>query len=163
MTLSEFLQANPLFDSFSRPEIETLEKAMSTSRYPDGHVFVKEGKKGDACYLILEGEVSVTRESKAERGAEQVRMMGPGEMFGLIALIDHGKRAATCKAVGEVTAASLPPAAFDLLFQSDAPIAHHFQFVIARQLARDLRAYNHALLNTLFGRQNETRLLLRTI
>ncbi|MDX5151905.1 MAG: cyclic nucleotide-binding domain-containing protein [Acidiferrobacterales bacterium] len=163
MTLSEFLQANPLFDSFSRPEIETLEKAMSTSRYPDGHLFVKEGKKGDACYLILEGEVSVTRESKAERGAEQVRMMGPGEMFGLIALIDHGKRAATCKAVGEVTAASLPPTAFDLLFQSDAPIAHHFQFVIARQLARDLRAYNHALLNTLFGRQNEARLLLRTI
>ena len=163
MSVSEFLLANPLFDSFSRPEIDILEKAMSTSRYPDGHVFVKEGQKGDACYLVLEGEVTVTRESKVERGVEQVRTLGPGEMFGLIALIDHGKRAATCKAVGEVTAASLPPAAFDLLFQSDAPIAHHFQYVIARQLARDLRAYNHALLNTLFGRKNEARLLLRTI
>lgn len=163
MTISEFLVANPLFDSFSRPEIEVLEKAMATASYPDGHVFIKEGQRGDACYLVLEGEVQITRASKNERSPEQVRLLGPGELFGLIALIDHGKRAATCKAVGEVTAASLPPAAFDLLFQSDAPIAHHFQFVIARQLARDLRAYNHALLNTLLGRKNEALLMLRTV
>ena len=163
MTISEFLLSNPLFDSFSRSDTEVLEQAMSTSRYPDGHVFIKEGQRGDACYLILNGKVSVTRASQMDRGIEQIRIMGPGELFGLIALIDHGKRAATCTAVGEVTAASLPPSAFDLLFQYNAPIAHHFQYVIARQLTHDLRAYNEALLNTLFGRKNEAQMLLRTV
>lgn len=163
MDVSEILLSNPLFESFSTAEIETLARAMVTSRYPDGHVFVSEGRRGDACYLILDGEVSVTRTSTSERGKEQVRTMGAGELFGLIALIDHGKRAATCTAVGEVTAASLPTNAFDLLFQSNAPIAYHFQYVIARQLARDLRAYNHALVDTLFGRKAKTPLELRTI
>jgi CRP/FNR family cyclic AMP-dependent transcriptional regulator len=163
MDISEFLLSNPLFDTFTTSETETLAKAMTTSRYPDGHVFIKEGQRGDACYLVLDGEVSVTRMSRSDRGIERVRTMGAGELFGLIALIDRGKRAATCTAVGEVTAASLPTNAFDLLFQSNAPIAHHFQFVIARQLARDLRAYNHALVDTLFGRKSEAKLLLRTV
>lgn len=163
MTIAEFLLSDPLFDAFTRSEIEVLEKAMSTDHYPDEHVFIKEGQRGDACYLILSGEVAVTRESKTDRGFEKVRIMGPGEMFGLIALIDHGKRAATCTAAGEVTAASLPHGAFELLFQSNAPIAHHFQFVIARQLAHDIRSYNRALLNALFGRQSDTKLTLRTV
>jgi CRP/FNR family cyclic AMP-dependent transcriptional regulator len=144
-------------------ETETLARALTTATYPDGHVFVREGKKGDACYLILDGDVSVTRTATEGRGIEHVRTMGPGELFGLIALVDHGKRAATCTAVGEVTAASLPLNAFDMLFRSNAPIAHHFQYVIARQLARDLRAYNHALLAMLLGQQPEAKVLLRAI
>jgi CRP/FNR family cyclic AMP-dependent transcriptional regulator len=163
MDISGFLIADPLFNSFSASEIDILARAMSTSHYPDGHVFIKEGERGDAFYLILDGEVSVTRKSATERGAEHIRTLGPGELFGLIALVDHGKRAATCTAIGEVTAAVLPVSAFDLLFQSNAPIAHHFQYVIARQLAHDLRAYNHALMNKLFGRKSAAELLLRTV
>ena len=163
MNISEFLLANPIFDAFPQSEIEVLERALAVSQYPDGHVFIREGKRGDACYLILEGEVSVTRASKTERGTEQVHTMGPGELFGLIALVDHGKRAATCTAVSEVTAAALPLNAFEVLFEFNAPIAHHFQYAIARQLARDLRAYNHALLDTLFRRNNDTTLTLRTV
>jgi CRP/FNR family cyclic AMP-dependent transcriptional regulator len=163
MDISEFLLSNPLFDTFDRTEAQALARAMTTVTYPDGHVFLHEGKKGDACYLILEGDVSVTRMATEGRGIEHVRTMGPGELFGLIALVDHGKRAATCTAVGEVTAASLPVNAFDMLFRSNAPIAHHFQYVIARQLARDLRAYNHALLAMLLGQQPEAKVLLRAI
>lgn len=164
MELSDFLLSHHLFDSMSRDDVQVLEQSMSVADYPDGHVFIKEGKQGNACYMILKGEVSVTRMSTTERCPEQVRMMGPGEMFGLIALIDHGKRAATCTAVGEVTVASLPTVAFELLFQFNAPIAHHFQYVIARQLAHDLREYNHALLDTLFGRSSTDPLTrLRTV
>ncbi|MEJ2108195.1 MAG: cyclic nucleotide-binding domain-containing protein [Acidiferrobacteraceae bacterium] len=140
MDISEFLLSNPLFDTFDRTEAQALARAMTTVTYPDGHVFLHEGKKGDACYLILEGDVSVTRMATEGRGIEHVRTMGPGELFGLIALVDHGKRAATCTA-----------------------IAHHFQYVIARQLARDLRAYNHALLAVLLGQQSESRISLRAI
>jgi hypothetical protein len=40
---------------------------------------------------------------------------------------------------------SLPRAAFDLLCNANATLAQHFQFTIARQLAKDMRIYNQAL------------------
>jgi len=162
MDISGFLIADSIFNTFSASEIDIIARAMSTSYYPDGHVFMKEGKRGDAFYLILDGKVEVTRKSRTGERTEHLHTLGEGELFGLIALIDHGKRAATCTAVGEVMAATLPVTAFELLFQSNAPIAHHFQYVIARQLAHDLRAYNRALVDKLFGRESEADLFLRT-
>ncbi|MDX1656646.1 MAG: hypothetical protein R3310_15670, partial [Candidatus Competibacteraceae bacterium] len=41
------------------------------------------------------------------------------------------------RALGPVTAASLPMGAFELLYTAHAPLARHFQDLIARQLVRD--------------------------
>jgi len=153
MDINEYLVSSPLFADFSPAELEMLGRALVVERYPDGHVFVKEGKRGDAVYLIIHGTVAVTRLNRQTRNVDQLRTLTDGEWFGLIALIDHGKRTASCTAHGEVTAASLPVTAFELLYQSDAPIAHHFQYLIARQLAHDMRALNRALLDVLAGRE----------
>ena len=163
MDITEFLISSPLFKSFSQSELDALAQALMVERYPDGHVFMKEGQRGDAMYLILDGKVSVTRLNRHDRTVEHIHTMEKGELFGLIALIDHGKRTATCTAVGEVTAAALLVSAFELLYDSDAPIAHHFQYLVARQLAHDLRALNHALLDVLFGRQDRVANLLHTV
>lgn len=163
MHLDEFLLASPMFDGFSPDELESLSRAMRVERYTDGHVFMKEGQRGDALFLILDGKVSVTRLNRRDREIEHLHTMTQGELFGLIALIDHGKRSATCTAAGEVTAASLPVNAFELLYDSNAPIAHHFQHLIARQLAHDLRALNHALLDVLFSREQKVPSMLHTM
>lgn len=163
MDLTEFLFSNRLFDVFAEADLEVLAKAMLVEDYPDGHVFIKEGQRGDAMYLILDGQVSVTRLNRHDRTVEHLHTMSQGELFGLLALIDHGKRAASCTAAGKVTAASLPVSAFELLYASDAPIAHHFQYLVARQLAHDLRALNQALLDVLFGREKRVPRLLHTL
>jgi len=155
MDINDYLLSNPLFSGFSPSELEMLGRAFVVERYPDGHVFIKEGKRGDAVYLIIDGQVAVTRLNRQNRSVDHLQVMKSGEWFGLIALIDHGNRTATCTAQGPVTAASLPVAAFELLYQSDAPIAHHFQYLIARQLAHDIRALNRALLDVLSGREKE--------
>lgn len=152
MDITEFLVSSPHFSRFPASELETLGRALVVKHYPDGHVFMKEGKRADAMYLIVSGKVAATRLNRRTRGVEQLHTMTEGEMFGLIALVDHGTRTATCTAVGEVTAASLPVGAFELLYQSDAPIAHHFQYLVARQLAHDMRALNRTLLDLVFGR-----------
>jgi len=152
MDITEFLVSSPMFSGFSTSELEVLGRALVVARYPDGHVFMKEGKRGDAVYLIVDGKVAATRLNRRTRTVENLHTMGKGEWFGLIALIDHGTRTATCTAIGEVTVASMPVGAFDLLYQSDAPIAHHFQYLVARQLAHDMRALNRALLDLALGR-----------
>jgi CRP-like cAMP-binding protein len=153
MDINEYLVSSPLFANFPPAELEILGRALMVERYPNEHVFIKEGKRGEAVYLIIKGKVTVTRLNRQTRNIDHLRTLNEGEWFGLIALIDHGKRTATCTAQGEVTAASLPVTAFELLYQSDAPIAHHFQYLVARQLAHDMRALNHALLDVLTGRE----------
>lgn len=153
MHLNEFLLASPMFAGFSPDELESLSRSMRIEHYPDGHVFMCEGEPGDALYLILDGQVAVTRLNRQNRAVDRLHTMAAGELFGLIALVDHGKRTATCTAAGAVTAASLPVTAFALLYDSNAPIAHHFQLMIARQLAHDMRALNRALIDILFGRR----------
>jgi CRP-like cAMP-binding protein len=145
MNLDYFLRVNRQFAEFTADDLAGLKPVLRVSSYPDGHSFMREGERGDALYLILEGQVLVTRTLQA-RGEEQIIcLMGPGDMFGVIALIDDGPRCATCKAVGEVSAARLEACEFRALFAADVPFAHRFQYLLARQLANDLRLHNAAL------------------
>ncbi len=118
---------------------------MSVDDYTDGHLFISEGEDGDAMYVIIEGEVLISRKKAAGVGFELHKKIGPGEMFGVISLIDSGPRSASCRAVGPVKAASLQRSAFELLFNIEAPIAHRFQYLIARQLAHDVQIFNKLL------------------
>lgn len=144
MLLRNFMRGLPAFKDLTDRDVETLAMAMRVDSYPDGHVFVYQDKIGKDVYLIIEGEVLASRYGGSGRRID-LKMLKSGELFGLLSLSDSKPAAATCSAVGPVKAASLPFAAYRLLLQSSAPIAHHFQFAVAEQLARDLRDRNRAL------------------
>jgi CRP-like cAMP-binding protein len=148
MSLIDVLRSSPHFRDFSEAELAPLEKAMELREYGDGDVLIREGEPGDAFYLITEGQVRVTQ-AKVDGGSIEVGMMEPGEVFGLVALIDDQPRSATCTAVGRVVAATLPRSAFKLLYRGDTAWAHHFQYMVARQLARDVRTLNEALVQAM--------------
>lgn len=146
MNLTKYLNRIPAFSDFTSEEIHMLAQAMVTKEYPEGHVFIKEKKSCDGLYLILDGEVVVSRE-RSDQGVDILQRLGSGELFGLVSLIDHGVRSATCTATNKVTAAYLPRTAFQLLYQAHTCFGYHFQHMIARQLAHDTRIYNDALMH----------------
>jgi CRP-like cAMP-binding protein len=157
VNLNYFLRVNRQFAELEPGDLAALERELAVERYPDGHLFMREGEPGDAMYLILTGQVLVTRATQPGGQDCIIAMLGPGDMFGLIALIDDGPRCANCTAVGEVTAARLTARQFRTLFAADAPLAHHFQYLIARQLASDLRLHNAALADALAAPQDPSR------
>jgi CRP-like cAMP-binding protein len=146
MNFTEYLNQIPSFSDFTQDEIHLLAQAMATKEYSEGHVFVKEGKTSDGLYLIIDGEVVVSRERK-DHGIDIMERLVSGELFGLVSLIDHGVRSATCTAAKKVTAAYLPRAAFQMLYQAHTCLGYHFQHMIARQLAHDIRIYTDALMH----------------
>lgn len=154
MGLSLALDANADFRSLSSEELAGVEAVMTAKAFPDGHVFVREGEPGDALFLIIEGEVIATRRD-ADGNSDVLARMGSGDLFGLLALIDEGPRAATCTAFGEVIAATLPRRRFLKLYHSQAPAAYTFQFMLARQLVRDVRAMNEALVRLMVDQDDE--------
>lgn len=140
INFGEFLQSVPTLAEFAPRELAVLEQAMMVDEYPDGHEFIGEDQRSQAIFLIVESQVVVTHRRAKLRGTDVYEYLGPGDLFGLVGLIDHHPEWATYRASGAVTVASLPYNVFDLLFTANAPIAHHFQYLIALQLAHDSRA-----------------------
>lgn len=140
INFANFLQTVPAFAEFSPQELEVLEQAMVVGEYPDGYEFIGEERRARNMFLIVEGQVIATHRRSKVRGLDVMERLGPGDIFGLVALIDHRPGWATYLAAGPVTAAYLPANAFELLFTANAPLAYRFQSLIATQLVRDLRA-----------------------
>lgn len=149
MSFIQFLQSVPAFKQLTNEDLSILEKSMLVQDYLGGHKFIEEGKSVDNVYLIVVGEVAVTH--KRKRGVLPLNRLHSGDLFGLVALIDHGKRSATCTADGPVTAASLPRSAFELLHTANIPLANRFQRIIAQQLLRDIRALTGAIRNVMIN------------
>jgi serine/threonine-protein kinase len=58
-----------------------------------GETVVAEGDEGDTAFIIEEGSCEVLR------GGERIRVMGPGEVFGEMAILSPGVRTATVRAL----------------------------------------------------------------
>ena len=154
MDLAVSLRKVSAFAELDGGEIDALARAMTIESHSDGHVFIREGDArrsvSDAVFVLLSGVVRVTRSGDPRKAIQ--RDLAPGELFGLIALVDRGARTATCAAVGSVQTASLNRAAFDHLLHSNAELSCKFQLVVARQLARDFDRLQRVLRDAIVRR-----------
>jgi len=151
MNIIEFMQSLPDFGMMSNNELEILESAMVIRDVADGHVFIHEGKKGHDMHLLLAGKVNVTHQSAAEHGIHVLEELHPGDLFGLHTCITNNKSLETYTADGPVSTAALPQQAFNMLYEADSPLKHHFQHVVAHQLARDYRTILRVLRKVMFS------------
>ena len=143
MTLAALLQKNTFFALLAPEQFDALESAFLVTDHRDGHVIARQGEHGGELFFVVAGEVEVSRVHDHERRA--LGRVGPGEFFGLVSLVDHEPRTATCAARGPATVASLPAVAANFLFGAHAPIACAFQRALACQLAHDFRRLDGSL------------------
>ena len=149
--LKTFLKTLPGFENFSAQHLESLASSMKVQLHPKGHTFIWQGEQGQALYVIMDGAVLLSRVDELT-GFKQERELRAGEVFGLLSLIDNLPAAATCTVLEPVTAALLPRAEFNDLFDNAPPIGHHILYMVAIQLARDLQDRNMSL-RELIGKQ----------
>ena len=83
----------PLFGNLSRGELVELAKRTEDLEVGEGKVLAREGDLGSEFFVVVDGEVSVTKDGR------ELRRLGPGDFFGEIALIwDSPRRTATVTA-----------------------------------------------------------------
>ena len=70
---------------------------MKTLFKKKGDIILREGEETDDAYIILEGEIEVTKKNK------QVALLKENSIFGEIAMVDSRPRTATCTAKTDVT------------------------------------------------------------
>ena len=73
----------------------------SEEKFDDGEIIFEEGKSGDWVCVVLEGSVEVSKDVSG--GKFILGKLGPGEIFGELALLGALKRTATVRAIGETT------------------------------------------------------------
>lgn len=82
----------PLFAGLSKKELTQLARMSDDVEVDEGHVLCREGQTGREFFVIVDGDVEVTRKGKA------VRRRGGDDFFGEIALLEDIPRTATVKA-----------------------------------------------------------------
>lgn len=97
MTPQDLLRLHPFFTALSAPDAQELLKRTRCRQVPAGQVLFQEGDAGDGLYGILAGRVAFTVDSP--NGKELIlNVLGAGEFFGEIALLDGKGRTATAVA-----------------------------------------------------------------
>ena len=108
---SEFLASIPVLQNLEHYERLKVADALVTNTFASGEIIVQEGDPGERFYLILEGQVKVTRKGEETHNSP----LEPWQYFGELALLNDDKRLATCSAVGHVQLASMDRESFDSL------------------------------------------------
>lgn len=139
MLLKNFLKSHSIFADLSDRDLDALVLALEIRDYPDQHIIIKEGRSGKELYVLLEGRIEVAQYNAATGLLEEINLIQPGELFGLLSLVDHLPTSACCISAGPVKVGVLQHNAFTLLAQSSAPIALGFQLATGKQLASVLR------------------------
>ncbi len=101
---------------------------------------VKQGEHGDAMFLILEGEARVSLRNQGKEDA--VAVLGVGDFFGEVALLDEGPRSADVVANKDCILLKLTKSDFEKMLAGHSELASRFLLAMNRHLGARLRATN---------------------
>jgi len=134
------LRSVPLFADLEEDELERFSRVAVPRSFPAGTRVFHEGDRSDACYIVREGSFRVTREHSDGR-AITLATLGPGEVFGELAMLDGDLRSASAESLTDGELLALP--AVDV----KALLARHPEISVklVAALVRRLRAANERI------------------
>lgn len=131
------LRSLSLFSTLSSRELKTVDGLLHERAFLQGEVIFDEGDEGQALYIVESGKVLICRQGKANNG--RIAELGPGRLFGELALLDNSPRAAQARAAENSSLAVLFRDDFLGLLQTHAVIASKISLQLARHIGQRLR------------------------
>jgi len=127
------LAKSPLLQGLPQESLEQIATGARRRTYRRGEILVHEGDPGDTLVILESGTVKVLVYS--ENGDETVlSLVGPGESFGELALIDGEARSATIQAMEPVEALSIHRDAFMQVVRSHPPTCERLLCALAAKI-----------------------------
>lgn len=123
----------------SAAELRLLAATLHAQHFPRDAYLFHEGEAGDSLYIVFDGEVRISRMSG--RGEEPLAILGRGEVFGEMALVDDQVRSADGRAHTEgCTVLALSQADLDAVLHMPPTAASQFLYLVCGVLCYRLRS-----------------------
>lgn len=125
----------------SSKELRLLATFSNEEFYKAGQNIFLEGQKGDRLYIILEGEVRISKYIPGV-GEEALAILERGDFFGEMALIDNEPRSADAKAHKDATVLPIESKLLTEMLSRDVESSYQFLYILCKILSRRLREIN---------------------
>jgi len=130
--------------TLSGAELDAITAIVETRDVAAGTDLFREGNPGDGLFLVISGEINVTK--RAPGGEHLLARLGPGGVLGEMSLVTADPRSATGRASVDTRVIHMPADRFRALLEADSVAAHKIVAAIAEVLARRLAAMNGVVL-----------------
>ena len=132
----EALRASGLFGAADESAIDALVRVLRIRRFRRGETVFHQGDPGDALFVLASGSVKVVLPS--DEGAEPaiVAILGAGEFFGELAILDGAPHSATIVAVEATQTLVLHRDAFLELIDADPGLRRALLASLATEIRR---------------------------
>jgi CRP/FNR family cyclic AMP-dependent transcriptional regulator len=153
------LRAIPLFNALSNEDMKLVNEIAVEKRVPKNTVVMSERELGDSLYAIVAGRVKVFIGD--EEGREIIlKILGPGDFFGEMSLIDKQPRSASVATLDNSVFKVLSHDAFEMALDRAPRIAISVMQALAKRLRDADRKISTLALMDVYGRVAHTLLEL---
>ena len=133
---AEMIDALPLFDDVPVEILNELAGRVKLRTFSRGQPVVRQGDRAESFYVIRRGTLQVVEENPQTGGERPLRLLGKGDSFGELALIQGAPRSVTVRALDEAELFEVDKGTFDQLL---ADMVHVPEFAPSLQAVAELR------------------------
>lgn len=130
-----------LFKNLSERVLGEVAALAFTEEYKRGDRIFKEGSRGDKFYLILSGEVRISK-TIVGIGEEALAILKEGDYFGEMALLDEAPRSADAYCAKRCVLSVIKRNDFEQLLSTNKDLAYELLWTFVRTLSERLRETN---------------------
>jgi CRP/FNR family transcriptional regulator len=131
----QLLERAPLFSVLDSSDLKLLANKFHPIRFRRGEVIFREGEPTERLFLIESGRVKLSIGSQA--GHELlIAVLGEGQIFGELAVIDRGPRAMDARAMEDTQVSALDADVFWMMLENRPAFARRLLELMARRLRR---------------------------
>lgn len=139
--IAQFLAQVPLFDGLNDRQLRKLASRCVLRRYAPGETIIGQGKAGEGLFILISGQAEVLRE-RPDGNKLALRLFGPTNFFGEVALLHEGPRTASVVSKTETECLGLARWDFIATMREDADMG----VALSQELAKRLRGVLDALM-----------------
>ncbi len=127
-----------LFGAMPESVLEHLAEHLKVEDFTPGSFVFREGDQANCMFVVLQGDMEVLKHSKNGSDA-RVAVLGPGDWFGEMGVIDVQPRSASVMTVSPARLVRISSADLDRLYRFDVKAYAIIVLNIAREMSRRLR------------------------
>lgn len=131
----------------SREELERFVSGCRTIRLAAGEFAFREGDPGDEVFIVRSGRVRIAKAISLD-AHRTLALVGPGGIFGELAMVDQGPRSASAEATEASEVLALAREPFETLVREAPALGARILGRFAATLAERLRFTNDLLRDT---------------